>query len=244
MDLIEINQILGCISAELSLYDRDMGNVSVSILRKLASFLRDHQKDFEQEVANMTKNNATEFYLEEVYFSLTSYSDWYADNMDTEATTEVRELAKLIFEQIEILWRPVIERAFPKFMQSSPDVSDDDKDPLGYNKKYGRPGEKYRSIRYDLIANPTYPHLTPDVVYDRLKEIIARFSNDGADISRLLSIAFKHGLLKGRPYGKSVIRELGMTSTEQSLTQFIENPNEAITYSKRLEWMKEELLRE
>ena len=244
MNLIEINQILGCISAELSLYDHDMGNVSVPLLRKLSSTLQNNQGDFELEVATMNKNNITEFYLAEIYSSLTSYSQWYADNRDGEGSEQAKNLAKLVYEQIEILWRPVIEIAYPKFTPSYPEDSDNEQDPLGYNKKYRRGSERYHSIRYDLIENPKYPHLTPDVLYKRLQEIVSYFPNDGADVSGLLSLAYKHGLLKGRPYWKSVIREFGMTCTEQSFTQFIESPDTTISYSKRLDWMEEELLKE
>lgn len=255
MNLTEINQILGDISAELSLFEHDMGDVSEPLLRKLSSVLQDNLSDFELAMATLNKNSVTEFFVSEIYSSLTSYSIWYANNCDNDGPEQTKNSAKLVYTQIEILWRPVIEIAFPNFMPSSheysdkekdrlsPEDSDNKEDPLGYNKKYRRGSERYRSIRYDLIENPEYPHLTPDVLYERLKQIISHFPHDGADISRLLSIAYKHGLLKCKPYIKSVIRELGMTCTEQSFTQFIGSPDETISYSKRLKWMEEELLK-
>ena len=118
-----------------------------------------------------------------------------------------------------------------------------DNDPEGYNTTYGKPGEKYRSIRYDIIENPEYPHLTKEIIFDRLKTIISNMDSEGADISRLISLAFKHGLLSRQPYRKSIIRELGMKSSEQSLTELIANRSDEISYSKRLERMEEELLR-
>ena len=217
MDLIEINHTIGCLSAELSLYECNICEVSLTTLRKLSSFLRERHLDFERDIRAGIRDKATEFYTEELYASLTSYSDW---------------------------WRPVIEDLVPKFIvpgrEKDPEA---DNDPKGYNATFGKPGEKYRSIRYDITENPEYPHLTEEIIFNRLKTIISSMDFEGADISRLLSLAFKHGLLSRPPYRKSIIRELGMKSSEQSLTELIANRSDEISYSKRLERMEEELLR-
>lgn len=244
MDLIEINHTIGCISAELSLYECNICEVPLASLRKLSSFLQERHLDFERDIRESIRDKATEFYTEELYSSLINYSNWYVDNRDGSCSEETLSEARAIFEQIEIVWRPLIEELFPKFIVPSRESDmDTDNDPEGYNKVYGKPGEKYRSIRYDIIENPQYPHLTKDIIFDRLRSIVSRFPNEGADISRLLSLAFKCKLLSRIPYRKSVIRELGMTSSEQSLSEFISNIDDEISFSKRLKVMKEELLR-
>lgn len=244
MDLIQINHIIGCISADLSLYECSICEVSLPTLRKLSSFLQERHLDFERDIRESIKDKATEFYIEELYASLTNYSDWYVENRESSCSEETHNEAREIFEQIEIVWRPLIEELFPRLIVPGRDKDNGvDNDPEGYNKTYGKPGEKYRSIRYDIIKNPDYPHLTKEIIFDRLQTIISRFPDEGADISRLLSLAYKYGLLKRLPYRKSVIRELGMKSSEQSLTEFINNKSDEISFSKRLKDMKEELLR-
>lgn len=245
MDLIEINHTIGCLSAELSLYERGMSNVSLATLKKLSAFLKESHLDFDRGARAAMRDKATEFFMGELYASLTDYSNWYVENKEESCRDEICEATKTIFEQIELMWRPLIEDLFPKFIDPNREKETDlDNDPEGYNKLYRRPAEKYRSIRYDITENPEYPHLTKDEIFNRLKSIISCFPTDGADISRLLSLAFKYGLLIRIPYRKSVIRELGMTSSEQSLTEFITNRDDEISYSKRLGAMKEELLRE
>lgn len=245
MDLIEINHTIGCLHAELSLYECGMSDVSLATLRKLSVFLKESQLDFDREARAAVKDKAAEFFMRELYASLTDYSNWYVENKEGACDDEIRDETKSIFEQIELMWRPLIEDLFPKLVDPNREKEADlDNDPEGYNKTYGRPGEKYRSIRYDITENPQYPYLTKDAIFTRLQNIISRFPNDGADISRLLSLAFKHGLLSRIPYRKSVIRELGMMSSEQSLSELIADKNDEISYSKRLKAMKEELLRE
>ncbi len=245
MDLIEINHTIGCLSAELSLYERDMNNVSLVTLKKLSTFLKENHLDFDRGARAAMRDKATEFFMGELYASLTDYSNWYVENKDESCADEIYDETKTIFEQIELMWRPLIEDLFPKFIDPNREKETDlDNDPEGYNKPYAKPGEKYRSIRYDITENPRYPHLTKEIIFNRLKSIISRIPKEGADISRLLSLAFKYGLLSRLPYRKSVIRELGMTSSEQSLSEFINNKDDEISYSKRLEGMKEELLRE
>ncbi len=245
MDLIEINHTIGCLHAKLSLYRCGMDNVSLATLKKMSSFLKDSQLDFDRGVRTAMKDKAVEFFIGEVYSSLIDYSNWYVDNKDESCSGEVCDETKAIFEQIELMWRPLIEELFPKFVDPNREKSaSTDDDPEGYNKTYGKPGEKYRSIQYDIIENPKYPHLTKEVIFDRLRAIVTQFPTDGADISRLMSLAFKFGLLKRIPYRKSIIRELGMESTEQSLTEFIEHKDDEISYSKRLKPMEEDLLKE
>lgn len=245
MDLIQINHIIGCISADLSLYECSICEVSLPTLRKLSSFLQERHLDFERDIRESIKDKATEFYTEELYASLTNYSYWYVENRNSACAEEKRNEAREIFEQIEIVWRPLIEELFPRLVVPGQDKDNGiENDPEGYNRTYGKPGEKYRSIRYDIIHNPEYPHLTKEIIFHRLQTIISRFPNEGADISRLLSLAYKYGLLKRLPYRKSVIRELGMKSSEQSLTEFINNKSDEISFSKRLKGMKEELLRQ
>ena len=243
MDLIEINHTIGCLSAELSLYECNICEVSLTTLRKLSSFLRERHLDFERDIRAGIRDKVTEFYTGELYASLTSYSDWYVDNRDGKCTQETLDEARTIFELIEIIWRPVIEELFPQLIVPGRENSQEDNDPEGYNKQYGKPGEKYRSIRYDITENPEYPHLTEEIIFDRLRAIISSMDSEGADISRLLSLAFKHGLLSRPPYRKSIIRELGMKSSEQSLTELIANRSDEISDSKRLKRMEEELLR-
>ncbi|MBD5358714.1 MAG: hypothetical protein HDR88_17285 [Bacteroides sp.] len=245
MDLIEINHTIGCLSAELSLYECDMNNVSLVTLKKLSNFLKESHLDFDRGARAAIRDKAAEFFMGELYASLTDYSNWYVENKEESCTDEICDETRTIFEQIELMWRPLIEDLFPKFINPNREKeTNTDNDPEGYNKLYGKPGEKYRSIRYDIVENPEYPYLTKSVIFDRLKGIISSFPTDGADISRLLSLAFKHGLLVRIPYRKSVMRELGMTSLEQSLSEFISSKDDEISYSKRLEAMKEELLRE
>lgn len=245
MDLIEINHTISCLSAELSLYECDMNNVSLVTLKKLSTFLKESHLDFDRSARTAIRDKATEFFMEELYASLTDYSNWYVENKKESCQGEVCETTKTIFELIELMWRPLIEDLFPKFVEPNREKETDlDNDPEGYNRLYGKPGEKYRSIQYDITENPKYPYLTKDIIFKRLHSIVNRFPNDGADISRLLSLAFKYGLLSRIPYRKSIIRELGMTSSEQSLSEFISNKDDEISYSKRLEAMKEELLRE
>lgn len=245
MDLIEINHTIGCLHAELSLYECSMNNVSLATLKKLSSFLKDSHLDFDREARAAVKDKATEFFMRELYASLTDYSNWFVENKEGACDDEIRDETKSIFEQIELMWRPLIEELFPKFVDPNREKEADlGNDPEGYNKTYGRPGENYRSIRYDITENARFPYLTKDIIFTRLQSIVIRFPNDGADISRLLSLAFKHGLLSRIPYRKSVIRELGMTSSEQSLSEFIVNKDDEISYSKRLKAMEEELLRE
>ena len=244
MDLIEINHTVGCLSAELSLYECDIQEVSPSTLKKLSSFLSKSHYDFERDIRDGIKNKATEFYTQELYASLINYSDWYAENYNDPAPEETKEEAQKVFEQIEIIWRPLIEDMYPNFIEPGRDKdSNAENDPEGYNKTFGRPGEKYRSLRYDIKENPEYPHLTKDTIYSRLKIIAGRIPNEGADVSRLIGIAYKYGLLSCVPQRKSIIREFGLTCSEQSLTELSSISTNSISFSKRLKSMEEELLR-
>lgn len=213
-----------------------MGDVSVGTLRKLSYILKENRLDFERQTVNCVKDNATETFMHELYYSLSEYANWYVDNYAASGSEDVMTEAKSIFEQIEVVWRPLIEELFPKFVeqgQKKDYVSEED--PGGYNRIFGKPGEKYRSIRYDITENPDYPHLTKATIFERLRSIVSDMPNDGADISRLISLAYKHRLLGRLPYRKSIIRELGMTSSEQSLTELIVDRDDVISYSKRLD---------
>ena len=245
MDLIEINNTIGLLTADLSLYKCNMGDISLTVLKELSGVLRENRMDFEREVQNALKDKATEFFMGELYYSLTGYSRWYSENYTYEAGEEIKEETRTVFEQIEVMWRPVIEELFPKFID--PELAKGhrtENDPGGFNSTFGKAGEKYRSIRYDITENPAYSHLTKDVIFDRLQKIVSEIPNEGADISRLLSLAYKYGLLTRIPTRKSVQRELGMKSSEQSLTELIMNREDAISNSKRLDSMKEKLLGE
>lgn len=103
---------------------------------------------------------------------------------------------------------------------------DPNKDPKGYNSPYEQVGEHYRSIRYDIIENKNYPHLTNDEIYRRLKELAAPISAEGVKIAMILNIAIKHRLLLKKPQGKSLVRELGMTCTNAAVINIIASPDE------------------
>jgi hypothetical protein len=242
MDLIGINDTIGRLTADMSLYRRGIEDVSLSTLRNYSAFLIRNQLDFQRETMRCEKGRGTEFFMHQLYYSLIEYSMWYVENCDHTAPEDVVKEAKDIFMQIECIWRPLIEELFPQFINQG-NKSPMKDDPDGYNRKYGKPGEKYRSIRYDITENPDYPHLTKRIIFDRLKEIISEIPNEGADISRLISLAYKYGLLCRMPYRKSLIRELGMTCSVQSLTELITNRDDVISDSRRLESMKERLLK-
>lgn len=244
MDFIEIKDTIDCLTADLSLYRCGINDISLTTLKKLSDVLKDNRMDFEREVFHIARDKATEYFLRELYYSLTEYSSWYTQNYEQDSISETSVVAKTVFENIEVIWRPLIEELFPKFIDNTDEeYSNDPDDPEGYNRKYGRPGEKYRSIRYDITENPDFPHLTKLKIFDRLQGIVSEMPNDGADISRLISLAFKHKLLERTPQRKSIIRELGMKSSEESLTELISSRDDEISYSKRLESMKEKLLR-
>lgn len=245
MNIPEINYALSHLSVELDLNRVDMSCVSVDLLKKLSDFLNTHQLDMETALLNVSRDKALEILMGEIYNILSRYSYWYEANYDFVGFNESKEEARRAYELTEIVWRPFIEEVFPKFIRVKEGGHENSEleDPLGYNRKFGLPGRRYRSIRYDITENPDYPHLTPEVVYERLKRMVGRMPGSGADISRLISLAIKHGLLKRKPHRDSIVRELGMTAKVQSLTKIIDTPEEPISESKRLQSMEEELLR-
>ena len=159
--------------------------------------------------------------------SLSSYLAWYAENNDVHSDNAA--VSKRIYDRIVFLWIPPIENLFPGVIKTNENITIpacDNKDPKGYNSPYEQVGEHYRSIRYDIIENKDYPHLTNDEIYRRLKELAAPISAEGVKIAMILNIAIKHRLLLKKPQGKSLVRELGMTCTNAAVIHIIASPDE------------------
>lgn len=224
MDIVEIQHALGNIISELSLIRNDISTVSVDGMNRLLSYLTDNQLEYEKAIRNEIRDKGSDYFVGQLHLTLASYLEWYSMQEGN-----VNLLAKQVFDRIAFLWIPPIERIFPSVVKpvelsniATPDV----KDPDGYNKPFEQAGEHYRSIRYDITENPAYPHLTKDEIYRRLKELVSPIAAEGVKIAMILNIAIKNGLLKKKPQGKSLERELGMTCSMAALKDVIGTSDE------------------
>lgn len=237
MDIVDIQHDLGSIIADLRLLDNDLASVSNEKMEKLSNYLADNQLSFEKAIRNEVKDKGSDYYMSQLYRLLSSYLEWYVVNCHLDCGNS--PLAKRIYDRIVFLWIPPIEGIFPNVVKVDDTIknsNDDDKDPNGYNIAFGKPGEHYRSIRYDITENPDYPQLTSDEIYRRLKELIAPVRGEGVKIATILNIAIKHRLLQRKPQGKSLVRELGMTCSYQAITNVIEKHSDFFNID---DWGKE-----
>ena len=184
----------------------------------LSEYLADNQLEYEKAIRAEVRDKGSDYFVGQLYRSLSSYLAWYAENHDTHSDNAA--VSKRIYDRIVFLWIPPIENLFPGVVKANENITIpacDNKDPKGYNSPYEQVGEHYRSIRYDIIENKDYPHLTNDEIYRRLKELAAPVSAEGVKIAMILNIAIKHRLLLKKPQGKSLVRELGMTCTNAAV---------------------------
>lgn len=245
MDIVEIQYGLNRLIAELGLLRNDFSSVSSKGLNRLSDYLTDNQLAFEKAIRNEVVDRGSDYYVTQLYKGLSSYTEWYSVNNDAGCSTV--PLAKLVYELITFLWMPPIEGLFPHVMKSGERKSNrgiDDKDPKGYNSPFEKVGEHYRSIRYDIVENPDYPHLTADEIYRRLKELVAPIRGEGVKIGMLLNIAIKHRLLLNKPQGKTLKRELGMTCSYPAVTNVIDTPDEYFNIDDWGKEMEAKLLKE
>lgn len=226
MDIVEIQYSVNRLIAGLSLFRNKISSVSSDGLQRLSDYFADNQLDFERAMRNEVKDKGSDYYVAQLYKGLSSYLEWYVSESE-DAGDAGNSLAKEIYDRIVFLWIPPIESLFPNVAKSTERniIRVDDKDPEGYNKPYERPGEHYRSIRYDIVENPDYPHLTANEIYRRLKELAAPISGEGVKIGMLLNIAIKHRLLLCKPQGKTLSRELGMTCSYPAVANVIDTPD-------------------
>lgn len=226
MDVVEIQHTLGRLVAALDLIRNNMDSVSSVRLGELSAYLEDNQLVFEKAIRNEVKDKGSDYYVSQLYMSLSSYIEWYVVN--SQRGCDNTPVAKEIYDRIVFLWMPPIENIFPNVVKSkeiTPNVNTDNKDPEGYNKPFERAGERYRSIRYDITENPDYPYLSADEIYRRLKELVWPVRGEGVRIATILNIAIKHRLLSQKPQGKSLERELGMTCSYPAVVNVIERPD-------------------
>ncbi len=196
-------------------------------LNGLSEYLADNQLEYEKAIRTEVKDKGSDYFVGQLYRSLSSYLAWYAENNDVHSDNAA--VSKRIYDRIVFLWIPPIENLFPGVIKTNENITIpacDNKDPKGYNSPYEQVGEHYRSIRYDIIENKNYPHLTNDEIYRRLKELAAPISAEGVKIAMILNIAIKHRLLLKKPQGKSLVRELGMTCTNAAVINIIASPDE------------------
>lgn len=236
-DVVEIQHCLGSIIAELGLLRHDLASISVDRLKCLSNYLEDNQLAFEKAIRNEIKDKGSDYYVSQLYRSLSSYLEWYVANFHTDSDSS--PLAKRIYDRIVFLWIPPIEGIFPSVVKTRDTIlncNSDDKDPLGYNKPFEMAGEHYRSIRYDIAENPAYPNLTSEEIYRRLIELVKPVRAEGVKIGMILNIAISHGILIRKPQGKSLERELGMTCSYQAVVNVIEKQGDFFNID---DWGKE-----
>lgn len=245
MDIVEIQYGLNHLIMELGLLHNDFSSVSSERLNRLSDYLTDNQLAFEKAIRNEVVNSGSDYYVTQLYKGLSSYIEWYVANHEAGCTHA--PLSKRVYEQITFLWIPPIEGLFPNVVKSGEKKSNrgiDDKDPEGYNRPFEKVGEHYRSIRYDIVENPDYPHLTAGEIYRRLKELVAPIRGEGVKIGMLLNIAIKHRLLLNKPQGKTLKRELGMTCSYPAVTNVIDTPDEYFSIDDWGKEMEVKLLKE
>lgn len=227
MDIVDIQHSIGKMISDLCLIRNTVCTASADGLNMLSEYLTDNQLEYEKAIRAEVKDKGSDYFVGQLYRSLSSYLSWYAENND--AYSDNAAVSKLIYDRIVFLWLPPIENLFPGVVKANENITTptcDNKDPKGYNSPYEQVGEHYRSIRYDIVENKDYPHLTNDEIYRRLKELAASVSAEGVKIAMILNIAIKHRLLLKKPQGKSLERELGMTCTIAAVTNIIASPDE------------------
>lgn len=77
IDVVEIQHNLGCIIAELGLIRNDSASVSTEILQRLSDYLTDNQLAFEKAIRNEVRDKGSDYYVTQLYRSLSSYLEWY-----------------------------------------------------------------------------------------------------------------------------------------------------------------------
>ena len=227
IDIVDIQHSIGKMISDLCLIRNTVCTASADELNSLSEYLADNQLEYEKAIRAEVKDKGSDYFVGQLYRSLSSYLAWYAENNDVHS--ENAAVSKRIYDRIVFLWIPPIENLFPGVIKTSENITIpacDNKDPKGYSSPYEQVGEHYRSIRYDIIENKNYPHLTNDEIYRRLKELAAPISAEGVKIAMILNIAIKHRLLLKKPQGKSLIRELGMTCTNAAVINIIASPDE------------------
>ena len=227
MDIVDIQHSIGKMISDLCLIRNTVCTASADGLNGLSEYLADNQLEYEKAIRTEVKDKGSDYFVGQLYRSLSSYLVWYAENNDVHSDNAA--VSKRIYDRIVFLWIPPIENLFPGVIKTNENITIpacDNKDPKGYNSPYEQVGEHYRSIRYDIIENKDYPHLTNDEIYHRLKELAAPVSAEGVKIAMILNIAIKHRLLLKKPQGKSLVRELGMTCTNAAVINIIASPDE------------------
>ena len=220
MDIVDIQHSIGKMISDLCLIRNTVCTASADGLNGLSEYLADNQLEYEKAIRTEVKDKGSDYFVGQLYRSLSSYLAWYAENNDVHSDNAA--VSKRIYDRIVFLWIPPIENLFPGVIKTNENITI----PACDNNPYEQVGEHYRSIRYDIIENKNYPHLTNDEIYRRLKELAAPISAEGVKIAMILNIAIKHRLLLKKPQGKSLVRELGMTCTNAAVINIIASPDE------------------
>lgn len=226
MDIVTIQFRLSDIFSRLRLFQNDIDTVPEEALLCLRDFLDDKLESFHVALVTPSRKEGLESNVMDIYRLLTSFCRWYSENMLSHSP--LTSIVKDIYERAQILWITPIERQFKNICPSDihAEESTDEEDPMGFNARYGKAGESYRSLYYDLQEVSRFPSITIDMIYGRMKDLASRNSSSGVLARDIVNAAMTMGFLRRRPQRNAIIRELGLTCGATALDGIMKNPSE------------------
>ena len=144
MDIVDIQHSIGKMISDLCLIRNTVCTASADGLNSLSEYLADNQLEYEKAIRSEVKDKGSDYFVGQLYRSLSSYLAWYAENNDVHSDNAA--VSKRIYDRIVFLWIPPIENLFPGVVKANENITIpacDNKDPKGYNSPYEQVGEHY-----------------------------------------------------------------------------------------------------
>lgn len=111
MDIVDIQHSIGKMISDLCLIRNTVCTASADGLNSLSEYLADNQLEYEKAIRSEVKDKGSDYFVGQLYRSLSSYLAWYAENNDVHSDNAA--VSKRIYDRIVFLWIPPIENLFP-----------------------------------------------------------------------------------------------------------------------------------
>lgn len=121
MDIVDIQHSIGKMISDLCLIRNTVCTVSADGLNGLSEYLADNQLEYEKAIRTEVKDKGSDYFVGQLYRSLSSYLAWYAENHDTHSDNAA--VSKRIYDRIVFLWIPPIENLFPGVVKANENIT-------------------------------------------------------------------------------------------------------------------------
>ena len=121
MDIVDIQHSIGKMISDLCLIRNTVCTASADGLNSLSEYLADNQLEYEKAIRSEVKDKGSDYFVGQLYRSLSSYLAWYAENNDVHSDNAA--VSKRIYDRIVFLWIPPIENLFPGVVKANENIT-------------------------------------------------------------------------------------------------------------------------